>query len=263
MSIETQSVQDIMDTARARALQATLGSSPTLNDGDTLPPFFHQAYFWDPKPPEELGRDGHPKLGGLVPDMGLPRRMWAGGQLEFKQPLIVGKAAERRSSIANAEHKQGRSGPLAFVKLRHEYWQEGECAVTEHQDLVYREDKGSGSKPVPPKARIDENHSETFSASSTMLFRYSALTFNGHRIHYDETYAKEVEGYNGLVVHGPLLAQMLMLLAESKLGRLMSFNFRSTSPLMHHEKATLCWREDGTCWVRGSDGRQCMQAKAI
>lgn len=252
-----------MDTARARALQATLGSSPNLNSGDSLPPFFHQVYFWDPKPSKDLGRDGHPKLGELVPDMGLPRRMWAGGQLEFKRPLILGHLAERRSSIAKAEHKQGRSGPLAFVKVRHEIWQDGECAVTEHQDLVYREDEGSGSKPVPPVAQIDETHSEVFSANSTKLFRYSALTFNGHRIHYDETYAKEIEGYTGLVVHGPLLAQMLMLLAERKLGRLTSFAFRATSPLMHQEDATLCWREDGTCWVRGPDGQQCMQAQAL
>ncbi|MEQ9692597.1 hypothetical protein [Shimia sp. SDUM112013] len=135
--------------------------------------------------------------------------------------------------------------------------------VTEHQDLVYREDPDPAApKPMPPAARTDEVDVETRSFDSTLLFRYSALTFNGHRIHYDLDYARSVEGYDGLVVHGPLLAQLLMLQARDKLGGLNRFSFRATAPLMHFETAELCWGGDGTLWVRGPDGRQNMIAEA-
>ncbi len=262
MPENVQITPDQMDPDRARALLATLGISSEISARETLPPFFHHIYFWDPRPPAELGRDGHPILGGIVPDMGLPRRMWAGGRLEFAHPLLVGVPAEKRTSVAKAEHKQGRSGPLAFVTLRHEIWQDDLCKVVELQDLVYREEEGQGRKPVPPEARTDEAYNEAFSADTTILFRYSALTFNGHRIHYDEAYSRDIEGYDGLVVHGPLLAQMLMLLAERRLKKLTTFKFRATSPVTHQEEVALCWHHDGTCWVRGSDGRQCLLAEA-
>ncbi|QFT91609.1 hypothetical protein FIU86_02065 [Roseovarius sp. THAF9] len=261
MTDATQTLHDPIDPARARALQATLGETPTLATGDALPPFFHQIYFWDPQVPSDLGRDGHPELGGVIPDMGLPRRMWAGGQLQFHAPFRAGRPATRRTTRERAEHKQGRSGPLAFVTLRHEIWQDDTCCITEHQDLVYREDE-MGQKPEPPRAPYGATKTRTVSFDSTLLFRYSALTFNGHRIHYDEDYARKVEGYGGLVVHGPLLAHHLMQMADAKLGGLTRFNFRATSPLMHFETAELCWGKGGTCWVRGPDGRQCMSAQA-
>ena len=134
--------------------------------------------------------------------------------------------------------------------------------LTEWQDLVYREDPSPDAvKPSPPMARTDETTAEEVSFSSTLLFRYSALTFNGHRIHYDLDYARDVEGYAGLVVHGPLLAQLLMLMAERHLGPLQTFDFRATAPLMHFETATLCLN-GRDLWVRGPDGRQCMVARA-
>jgi 3-methylfumaryl-CoA hydratase len=152
---------------------------------------------------------------------------------------------------------------LGFVSLRHEIRQGGTLCLTDRQDLVYRADPDPAAPPpTPPQAREDADLSETRSFDTTMLFRYSALTFNGHRIHYDIDYAKEIEGYDGLVVHGPLLAQHLMLLAERQLGKLTSFTFRATAPLMHFETAELCWKADGTAWVRGPDGRQCMEAEA-
>lgn len=256
------SQSDVMDPARANAMRVTMGQAPDFKPGDALPPFFHQLYFWTPAPPAELGRDGHIKVGGLIPDMGLPRRMWASGRLTFHAPLRVGIAAERRSCCEKAVRKEGRTGPLAFVTLRHDVYQDGTLCVTEWQDLVYREDPSPDAvKPVPPQAREDEDTSEEVSFTSTQLFRYSALTFNGHRIHYDLDYARDVEGYAGLVVHGPLLAQALMLKAEAELGPLDGFDFRATSPLMHFETATLC-RHGRDLWVRGSDGRQCMQARA-
>lgn len=262
MDTPDQTLHDVIDPARAQALEATLGQAPGLSTGAALPPFFHQIYFWEPRPPEALGRDGHPKVGGLIPDMGLPRRMWAGGRLEFLTPLHAGQPAARRTFREKAVQKQGRTGPLGFVTLRHEIWQDDTCCLREWQDLVYREDPGDGPKPTPPQARQDEDACETAGFTSTTLFRYSALTFNGHRIHYDEEYSRTVEGYDGLVVHGPLLAQLLMLMAERRLGQLRSFSFRATSPLMHHETAQLCWKNDGICWVRGPDGRQCMEAQA-
>lgn len=250
---------DPFDVSRARALQATLGQSPDLQTGDAMPPFFHQIYFWDPQPPSKLGRDGHPATGGFIPDLGLPRRMWAAGRLVFHRPLFSGIKAERTSTITAVTRKQGRSGPLGFVTVQHDIKQRGTLALTEWQELVYREDTAQAL--APPPAPTDETHAEDVRFTTTMLFRYSALTFNGHRIHYDETYSRQVEGYDGLVVHGPLLAHLLMGLARGQLGGLSEFSYRATAPLMHHETATLCWK-DGTAWVRGPDGRQCMTATA-
>ena len=260
--IKTASQSDVMDPARANAMQVALGKAADIGVATALPPFFHQLYFWEPQVAQTLGRDGHPKVGGLIPDMGLPRRMWAAGRLAFYAPLRAGVAATRTSICENATLKQGRSGPLGFVTLRHDVHQDGAICLSEWQDLVYREDPDpQAAKPEPPQARTDEEHRDEVTFSSTLLFRYSALTFNGHRIHYDLDYARDVEGYGGLVVHGPLLAQLLMLMAQDHLGALERFEFRATSPLMHHEVATLCLR-GRDLWVRGPDGRQCMVAKA-
>lgn len=252
---------DILDPARANAMHVVLGVSAGFSIGTPLPPFFHQLYFWDPQVAEQLGRDGHPKVGGLIPDMGLPRRMWAAGRLAFHAPLRAGVAATRTSICESATPKQGRSGPLGFVTLRHDVHQDGQHCLSEWQDLVYREDPDPAAvTPALIMARTDEEHHEQVSFSSTLLFRYSALTFNGHRIHYDLDYARDVEGYSGLVVHGPLLGQLLMLMAQDQLGPLKIFSFRATSPLMHFETATLC-RKGRDLWVRGPDGRQCMTAQ--
>lgn len=261
---DSQITTDMMDHARGAALQVALGLAPTIRTGSALPPFFHQLHFWEPHPPERLGRDGHPATGlGLIPDLGLPRRMWAGGRLAFDAPLIAGTPAQKVTTIDSITRKEGRTGPLGFVTLRHEITQNGTTCVTEWQDLVYREDPSPDAvAPAPPDARRDEDLCRRVHFDSTLLFRYSALTFNGHRIHYDLDYARDVEGYGGLVTHGPLLAQHLMLLATERLGQLRQFSFRATAPLMHFEAADLCWRDDGTMWVRGPDGRQCMQAQS-
>ena len=249
---------DVMDPARANAMWAALGMDEVCTAGDPLPPFFHQLYFWNAQPPVTLGRDGHPRVGGLIPDLGLPRRMWAGGRLQFDHPVRLGAAADKRTICEGVQEKAGRSGPLAFVTLRHEIWQAGQLCLTEWQDLVYRpEANPTAPKPSPPDA--PHMHGDMVHFDSTVLFRYSALTFNGHRIHYDEIYARDVEGYDGLVVHGPLLAQLLMLKAAREIGPLDRFSFRGHSPLMHHEAAVLC--RDGTrFWVAGPDGRLVMEA---
>jgi 3-methylfumaryl-CoA hydratase len=145
------------------------------------------------------------------------------------------------------------------VRIRHDIRQRGTVALTEWQDLVYRED--GGEPPAHPDARTDETQSEVVSFDTTALFRYSALTFNGHRIHYDRPYARRVEKYDGLVVHGPLLAQHLMLMGARQLGKpITEVNYRATAPLTLPHSATLCWA-DGAAWVRGPNGEQCMQAQ--
>jgi len=252
---------DVIDPGRAQALMAALALDQTVHSGDPLPPFFHQIYFWDARPPGALGRDGHPQVGDdLIPDLGLPRRMWAGGQMAFHAPLRAGIMAEKRSQCVQVTRKDGRSGPLGFVTLAHEIWQEGQLCISDRQDLVYREEATpNASQPTPPVAATDETEAETHRFSSTLLFRYSALTFNGHRIHYDLPYAQTVEGYAGLVVHGPLLAQRLLLMA-SKQAPVHSFRFRGTAPLMDFEEATFC-RKGDEMWVRGPEGRLCMVAQ--
>jgi len=263
----TRSLTDPLDAARAAALHATLnrpGAMPVA--GDPLPPFWHYIYFWEAQPPDALGRDGHPKTGGFIPDTGLPRRMWAGGRLEFLNPVRLGDPAIRTSTISDLARKQGQTGALAVIRIDHEIQQDGQTCIRERQDLIYREDPDpSAPKPSPKPAPTDETHATKMRFSSTLLFRYSALTFNGHRIHYDRDYCREVEGYPGLVVHGPLLAQLLIHSAVEALGGLNRFDFRAVAPLFDFEEAELCARKDGDLvklWVRGPDGRLCMTAEA-
>lgn len=254
-------VADRMDPARAAALHAVLGlDGPPPAAGDPLPPFFHQIYFWDVHAPQDLGPDGHPRTGGLIPDMGLPRRMWAGGRLTFHQPLRAGVLAEKTTLLAGFARKTGRTGQLGLVTLRHVIRQKGAPVLTEEQDLIYREAARPGEmSPDPPKATGQAHVSAPLDFDTTLLFRYSALTMNGHRIHYDLEHARS-EGYPGLVVHGPLLAQWLILLAAAQ-SPLRSFGFRATAPLFHFEQAEVC--ADGRLlWVRGPGNRLCMEARA-
>lgn len=257
--MQTQIVKDVIDVARTTALAATFGVAVP----DRLPPFWHHGFFWACYPPDQLGRDGHPKTGqGVIPDMGLPRRMWAGGALTFHAALDVGRDATKTTTLLSATRKDGRTGPLAVVKLQHEITQGERLCVTEVHDLIYREDPAPGATPAtPPRARKDAHYKQARDFSTTLLFRYSALTFNGHRIHYDLDYAKDVEGYPGLIVHGPLLAQALIDVATDRLGPLKAFRFRATAPLFHFETATLS-QNGADLWVAGPDGRQCMVAEA-
>jgi 3-methylfumaryl-CoA hydratase len=260
---KTQTRNCTLDPAQAISLHNTLAlDGPAPRAGDPLPPFRHWIYFRDTQPPENLGRDGHPKPGGFIPDTGLPRRMWAGGDLVFHTPLRIGTPAQKTTTLKSITRKTGRTGPLAFITLHHAIHQNGTLCLTEQQHLVYREDYNPDHPaPVPPTAPTDETHRETRAFNTTLLFRYSALTDNGHRIHYDADYARTVEGYAGLVTHGPLLAQMLMDLAQHHLGPLKGFRFRATAPLTVGKPATLCIR-DNNLWVRGPKGTLHMTATA-
>ncbi|MEM9972657.1 MAG: MaoC family dehydratase N-terminal domain-containing protein [Pseudomonadota bacterium] len=255
-----QKVADRLDPGRAAALHAALGRSGAAPEvGEALPGFWHHIYFWDVAAPEALGADGHPVRGGLIPDLGLPRRMWAGGRLTFHAPLLCGVRAEKHTSLSSTARKAGRSGALAFVTLRHEIRQRGALVLSEEQDLVYRQaDAPAATPPEPPPGGA---LLATFQFNSTVLFRYSALTMNGHRIHYDADYAREVEGYAGLVVHGPLLAQILVGLAEAALGPLACFSFRATAPVIAGEDVRF-YRKEGTFWAVAPGGRLAMTAEA-
>ncbi|MDH3380947.1 MAG: MaoC family dehydratase N-terminal domain-containing protein [Gammaproteobacteria bacterium] len=232
---KSQTTVDMIDARQARLLQSTLDHEPSLQDGDPLPLLWHWIYFLVPSRLSALGRDGHPRLGGFIPPVDLPRRMWAGGRFEFSAPLRLGERVTKRSSIQDVTLKQGRSGTLCFVTVNHEFTgADGIARCREEQDIVYREDPIPGS--ASPKSAAppgDEEWSRSIEPSAVLLFRYSALTFNGHRIHYDRDYCRDVEGYPGLVFHGPLTATLLADLAARQIPSraITKFSFRALAPL--------------------------------
>jgi len=264
---------DAMAPWPARALIATLDlQRPEPQPGAPLPPFWHWMYFLEAVPRRELGPDGHPAAGGFMPPVRQPRRMWAGGRLDFTAaPLPLGKPATRRSTITRIAAKKGRSGALTFVTVKHEISGASGRAITEEQDIVYREDPPPGAPhPTAPEAPRDEDSRRQWTCDATVLFRYSALTFNGHRIHYDLDHARNVEGYPGLVVHGPLLATLLLehLHIETAADQPRpprSFEFRAVSPVFADQPFETCLRSENrthSLWVRDSDGRLAMTATA-
>ena len=243
-----------------------------MRDGDTLPPLWHWLYFWDIAARSGLGRDGHPALGGFLPPVGPARRMWAGSRVAFPGRLVIGDTAERVSTIAAVTEKTGRTGRLVFVTVRHEISGSGGLAVVDEHDIVYREDSGAGAAGRPGEvAPEDAVWRETVDPDATLLFRYSALTFNGHRIHYDRDYARDVEGYGGLVVHGPLLATLMVgLAARARPDRTVArFEFRGQRPVVDTERFTVCGRPESgeadddaiAVWVANGEGMLAMRGR--
>ena len=230
-----------------------------------LPPLWHWMLFADWAPASALGPDGHPKRGGFLPPVhDLPRRMWAGGRVEFHAPLHVGEAVTRTSTILSVTEKAGGSGRLVFVTVRHEIAGPAGPALTEEQDIVYRGAEGEAVKPGEPAPPVDAAAARTVFPDPVLLFRYSALTGNGHRIHYDADYVRQEEGYPGLVVHGPLQATWMAMLA-AELAPLRRFAFRGRRPAfagapLHME----AWRAaDGhRLRTRDASGAICMTADA-
>lgn len=210
---------------------------PAPETGTPLPPLAHWGCFLPRERQSELAADGHRKRGAFLPPVPLPRRMWAGGRLDWvpANPLCVGDAAERVSRIESVTHKQGRSGALVFVGVRHSFHNTHGLALVEEQDLVYRAAARPGDSAPPPVAAPTEGHwREQVMPDPVLLFRYSAMTFNGHRIHYDRDYAVRQERYPGLVVHGPLIATMLADLARRHVPdawRMVHFEFRAVRPV--------------------------------
>lgn len=207
-------------------------NAPVPQEGDALPHLWQWALFVDPLNLNELGLDGHPKRGGFLPPADNRHRMWAGGRLQFIKPLIIGQEGTRISTIKAIKEKEGSTGKLLFVTVEHQYFQQDQLCISEEQDIVYRE-------PSPPKLIGTEKApvaewSEDIEPSAVMLFRYSAVTFNGHRIHYDFPYATEQEGYPGLVVHGPMIATYVLhsFLHTHPDKKIKSFSFRGVRPLI-------------------------------
>lgn len=203
----SESVVDNLDVSHAARIAATL-CQVAPQAAEPLPPLWQWAFFMAPVGMDGLGTDGHPSRGGFLPPAENRNRMWAGGRVTFHQPLRVGTPAERRSTVMNVREKTGSTGALLFVTVRHQFYQEGVLAIEEEQDIVYR-------YPAPPKLVGTEpapssQWSEPIQPSETLLFRYSAVTFNAHRIHYDYPYVTQAEGYPGLVVHGPLIATLML-----------------------------------------------------
>lgn len=221
----------------ANYLLATLNEEPDLSDGDAIPALFHWLYFNGPVRSDNLKIDGHEKLGSFLPPVPYPRRMWAGSKLSFHHPLVLGKKTERCSTIKAIEFKSGSSGPLCFVKVEHVFTQEDKKCLSDLQTIVYRESSGKNTLQPEIKETSGEVGANRQSIDSVVMFRYSALTFNSHRIHYDHKYVREVEGYPGLVVHGPLMATLLMRHAQQQEPSKAPshFSFRGLAPVFEGE----------------------------
>ena len=233
----SETVEDTATATPYAALSATLDQPDTLRPapGTPLPPLWHWLYFLPIHAQSDIGADGHAKRGGFMPPVPLPRRMWAGSDFEFHEPLRVGDALSRTSTLIDVKEKSGRTGSLIFVKVRHEIRRNGTASValTEHHNIVYRAAAGPGDVPPPPQAAPTESAwQRTIVPDDVLLFRYSALTFNGHRIHYDRQYVTAVEGYPGLIVHGPLIATLLMdlLRRQQPEARVLRFEFKAIRP---------------------------------
>lgn len=270
---KTESRHDVISATAVQGLGAMLDHDvEEVRIGDPVPAGGHWLYSFAPMPRQSmLGADGHAKRGGLLPPVPLPRRMWAGSAITFRAPLKVGDTLDHRSTVVDVSAKQGRSGSLVFVRVRHEIGIDRELALSEEQDIVYLDDPKPGEPAsMAQAAPAEHDYARTIDPTATLLFRYSALTHNGHRIHYDHPYATQVEGYPGLVVHGPLMATLLLDLLNRHCpdAPIASFSFRAVKPLFDIAPFQVCGRRavDGTSvrlWAKDLDGALAMDATAV
>jgi 3-methylfumaryl-CoA hydratase len=261
--VETRT--DTLNQAMLEAMAATLDRDAVPQ---ALPPLWHWMLFQVWVRPAEIGPDGHPRRGGFLPPAhDLPRRMYAGGRVTFAAPLRPGDAVTRTSTITRVEQKSGASGTLLFVTVRHVIaGPQGEALIEEH-DIVYRGLSGAAAKPTAAFVDPDGAFARTITPDPVLLFRYSALTGNGHRIHYDQPYVTAVEGYPGLIVHGPLQATLLseLFLARHPGASLKSFGFRALRPVFDTHPFRLVGSEAAGAaklWSVDHTGQVCMQAEA-
>jgi 3-methylfumaryl-CoA hydratase len=266
----TETQTDTIEARPVTLLSATLDrDDPPSSAGDILPPLWHWLFFLPSYRHSEAGPDGHARRGGFLPPVPLPRRMWAGSRLEWARPLHIGDAVTRVSRIVSITNKHGASGELVFVVVRHELSTTAGLALVEEHDIVYRDLVAPGTSATP-RAPEAARWTRRIVPDDVLLFRYSALTFNSHRIHYDRRYVTEVEGYPGLVVHGPLLATLLTdLLRRHGTGETLSrFEFRARRPLFDIAPFDVCGLPDAngktvSLWAQDADGGLAMQATAI
>jgi len=265
---------DVISAAPVAALSASLDlPSPRAVNSEALPACWHWLYFQDVVTTSRLTPDGHAPRGDFLPPVPLPLRMWAGSHLRFAAPLLVGDEVHRVSTVRSVTHKQGRTGDLVFVTLRHQIFRSQVLAIDEEQHLVYRAQRSVGDNTKPaanpastPSSPVAQWHRE-LAPDTVLLFRYSALTFNSHRIHYDRDYAMRVEGYEGLVVQGPLTATLLLELLQQELpsAHIASFEFRAVRPLLADAPLHLRGRRDEQeirLWALDANGELAMEARA-
>ncbi len=264
---KSETASDIIDPRAPRLMQSVYDDFE-WQPNDNLPPLWHWLYFPNATPLADTARDGHPKLGEFLPPTGLPRRMWAGGRFRFFAPLKIGDKVKKNSTIKSISRKSGRSGELCFVTVAHEFYVENNLCLSEEHDIVYREN----TKPGAAVSSNPHNRSGDWNTQITpgpvTLFRYSALTFNPHRIHYDRDYCKRVEGYEGLIFHGPLTATLLVNLAlrNNKNKTISSFAFKAHQPLFDTEPFEIDGlnTSDGSeMWASTPEGDLAMEAKAV
>jgi 3-methylfumaryl-CoA hydratase len=270
----SETVQDAIYPTPVVALTATLDHlAAPVPAGTALPPLWHWLYFLPMHRQSEIGADGHARRGGFLPPVPLPRRMWAGSQFEFRTPIRVGDRVARTSTIDDVSVKEGRTGRLVFVKVRHEVRcnDRTDPALVEFHDIVYREAQGPNDvAPAPQAAPSDAAWRRQVVPDDVLLFRYSALTFNGHRIHYDRQYVTQEEGYPGLIVHGPLIAPLLMDLLRREMpgADVASFRFKAVRPTFDLDAFHVSGQPqaDGKTirlWASDHDGWLTMDATAV
>ena len=265
----SEQLDDGLSLAQALAAAATFDDTTTVMEpGAALPPLWHWFYFLPRAPQALLSEDGHPQRGGFLPPISYPRRMFAGSRLHFHRPVRIGQPAQRLGEIRDVVLKSGRSGHLAFVTVAYRLMQNGELCIEEQQDIVYREPGPAVPAPVPSDwPPVPEGAwSRTVTPDPRLLFRFSALTFNAHRIHYDRPYALNAEGYPGLVVHGPLTAMLLLnLVRQSSPRPIIGFSFRGRAPLFDLAPFRLVGQPEGDqvkLEAQGPDGQVALSATA-
>lgn len=267
---QTEDRDDLIAAFPSNALAASLDrDDPLYEIGDPLPPLWHWLHFLPIHKLQDSGYDGHAALGTFLPPVPLPRRMWAGSRLTFHAPMKIGQHLTKRSIIKSVSHKSGRSGGLVFVTVQHDVYDRDAQCLSEEHDIVYRAAAEKDAPPfVPTQAPVHSDFSRKIEPDPILLFRYSALTFNGHRIHYDHPFCIETEGYDGLVVHGPLLATLMLDLLRREMpdAYVSAFEFRARAPIFDTHNFSIHGQPnpDDTIhlWIQRHDGALAMDGKA-
>ena len=264
----TEESEDLVTPHAVRGMRAIFDDDAPVKEGDALPPAWHWMFNNPVAPQSRLGRDGHPKRGGFVPPIELPRRMWTGSEVTFEAPIRVGDRIRRLSRIESLTPKSGSTGTLVFLMVRHEVTSSSGGRTVDLQRIVYREDPAPGApQPKAEPAKHAAEFSMRMEPDPVMLFRFSALTFNGHRIHYDRVYATQVEGYPGLVVHGPLIATLLLdlLHRNEPHAEVAAFSFKALRPTFDLHPFAVHGRREGAgvrLWAQDHEGWLTMDAQA-
>lgn len=265
----TADVSDSMAPEQLRRYEALMNGDPAaVTSGTEVPTCAHWIYFNPATPQSDLDRNGHAKQGDFLPPIDLPRRMWAGGNIKFKKPLKTGIPADKKSTITSIEEKEGNTGKLCFVTIRHQVSASGAIAIDEEQTLVYREESEKGAHPLRTKPMdIDPDWKKTIKPDSVQLFRFSALTFNSHRIHFDQDYTRGVEGYPNLLVHAPYQVLLMIDTFTSKVdGKVISeIQYEAVGPVFLGEQISICGKSvDNTktaLRIHGPEGKLAMKAR--